>query len=382
MEDREKKVILFIDSLVSGGAQRQILLLARELVASKYKPQVLIYNENYELLNFIKDLNIPVTLVKKKSKLPVVFLYKLFVFFKKEQPDILLSYLHMPTVLSRVVGRLAGVRTIITSERNLDINHSLKTLLLEKMLNSCSTAIVANAYSIKDLLVEKVKIDPIRISVIYNGVDTRMYSILNVNDRESARQKFGFTSDDVVITLPGRIVLQKNHLCLVKAIGLLNGTADNIRVLFVGNEIDLNVKQELVDDISRNDMCDKYTFAGQQTNMNEIYGLSDIVVLPSLWEGLPNVAIEAMACGRVVIASDIADNKQLIEDKYSGYLFSNDNHKALSETIALCLKQSADDLNNMGLRAKDRVDELCSLNKFKKSYIALFDSLTGMQRGK
>jgi glycosyltransferase involved in cell wall biosynthesis len=67
--------------------------------------------------------------------------------------------------------------------------------------------------------------------------------------------------------------------------------------------------------------------------MAVVYAAADVVVLPSLWEGFPNVVLEAMAAGKPVIASDIADNRRIVKDGVNGFLFPSDDALALAECL-------------------------------------------------
>lgn len=362
---------MFIASLVRGGAQRQLVELARNLDGNLFEPTVLVYHDIPQFRSDLEDHGITVVLIPKKMKVDICFLMKLVSFFRNEKPDIIHSYLNTPNMWARIAGTLAGVRCIITSERNMDIQHSVLRMGIEEMLHYFSKYIVVNAEAIKDILTNRLRIPEQKIKVIYNGVDTNRFCRYDRQKAEQIRASFGYCQGDFVVTLPGRIEPQKNHMCLLRALCALD--SDNkIKVLFVGNEIDAALKSELVRYVDTNRLNKKVRFAGKQDDMVAVYNMSDVVVLPSLWEGFPNVLLEAMSVGIPVIASDIADNRKIVVNGMNGYLFRSDDHAGLADVLRKLVGESSDRLSGMGEVGRDMVRNKYNMGKMVKAYQDLY----------
>lgn len=369
------KVVLFIDSLVRGGAQRQLVELALNLDRDRFVPTVLIYHDIQQFRPDLDAAGIPVVLISKQGKFDLLFLIRLVMYFRASHPDIVHSYLNTPNFWARMAGKLAGVRYLITSERNIDIHHSSKRVALEKFLARASARVVANAEAIRELLVRKVDMPPEKIEVIYNGVDIAKFTCCNTDRVLALRQDWGILPADFVMVLPGRIVPQKNHKCLIRAIDAMHADKSNLKVVFVGNENDQTLKQELQQLIAELHLTSNFIFAGKQDDMAAVYAAADVIVLPSLWEGFPNVVLEAMAAGKPVIASDIADNRRIVQDGITGYLFPSDSHTELAH----CLEKIIDsgDLSRceMGVAGMELVRSDYSMDKMVKTTQSLYESV-------
>jgi len=363
-----KKIVLFIDSLVSGGAQRQILMLARELSGSGFDITLLVYHDINEL-SYMIDEDIQYICVPKKTLSLFGFFTGIYRVFRRTQPSAIIAYLHQPSLLARILGRLAGVKKIITSERNLDLDKSISRYLLELMTYPLSTKIVTNAHCTRDRLIKLLPASRKKIEVIYNAVDTIAYSAITADEKREARLQYGIPVDVFVFLLPGRIVEQKNHLALISAAKKISPDID-FRLVFVGNEIDLDIKHKMQVSAESTRLESRLIFLGQQKNMREIYGLSDCVVLPSLWEGLPNVVIEAMACERPVIASDVSDNAAIL-DASSGYIFACDDISALVISMDDIMASTNHQQNAMGASGRSIIKKICSKEVFTEKYISL-----------
>lgn len=367
----DKKIILFIDSLVGGGAQRQLVTLACVLKDRGWNVQVLTYSDSEQLASSLTEKHIPWHVVPKQSKVDFIFVVKLILYFRKEKPDVLISYLNTANLWARVCGRLAGIGKIITSERNIDLDKSKLRVILEKLLYRFSDAIVVNAFAIKDLLVS-LGIPENKIDVIYNGLNTSHFK--DVGAGPAFRKQLGLSADDFIILLPGRIMKQKNHEGLLDAVAKLATVPEKLKILFVGNEFDLEIKARLETKAQSIKLDGRVIFAGPQQDMPAVYSASDLVVLPSFWEGLPNVMLEAMSCAKPVLVSNVSDNNTILESGKYGFIFELDKENDFQDQLKVCFEMSEDQLGRYGKNARSRVKSLCGLDSFAEKYESLINA--------
>ena len=360
-------IVLFIDSLVAGGAQRQLVVLACALADRGHKVEVVTYHDNDQLAPFLAKKQIAWKLIKKSAWLDFGFIWALYRYLRNKKPDVIISYLNTPNLWARLVGRVAGIKKIITSERNIDIDKSKVRLLIEQTIYPLSSKIVVNSNAIKQLLI-KHNIPEERIETIYNGLDTDYFSEADKRAVSRFRAGLGIAQDDFILMLPGRIMQQKNHLGLMRAISMLESIPETLKIVFVGNEIDGSIKQQLMQLIEQNGLIQQVIFAGVQDNMPLVYSASDLVVLPSLWEGLPNVVIEAMSCGRATLVTDVSDNALVVEHGKQGFVVPVNDDLELAKQLRTCLSMSKSELLVLGARAKNKVNSICGLRRFCDAY--------------
>lgn len=368
-----KKLVLFIDSLASGGAQRQIATLARELSKLNYDVTLLVYYDFDDYESYVKGYNVKIDKVLKTSKYDLSFYSRIYSYFKKNREAVYISYLNTPTTILRVLGGLAGVNKIITSERNIDLVHSKFRVFLERLFFRLSEHIVVNAYAIKSMMVE-IGVPEDKVVCIYNGVDTDYFSARENQERILFRESLGFLKDDKVILLPGRIMKQKNHMCLLKAFSKLVKKHSGLKILFVGNEFDLEIKKQLIAYSKSQGFENEIVYAGFQGDMPLVYTSVDLVVLPSLWEGLPNGVIEGMSCSKLVIASDVSDNSMIIENGVNGFITKVDDVNDLVEKMDIALSLDDPDKLLLEVAARSTIVDLCGLKKFAQQYEELIRS--------
>lgn len=372
-----KKVILLIDSLVRGGAQRQLVELALNIDRRDFDPTVVVYHDLPQLKSELDAAMVRYVLIRKRHKIDVAFLFRLAAFLRHERPQIIHAFLSTPSFWARIAGSLAGVRKIITSERNMDIEQSRKRVWFEKRLQRLSSRIIVNAEAIRTVLVTRMGIPGDKVRVVYNGVDSEKFGRVSEARVRRLRSALGLDPSDLVFTLPGRLTPQKNHRCLIKAVALLPSIPSNLKVVFVGNELDMPLKTALVSSIEALGLRGHFLFGGAQADMAAMYAASDAVVLPSLWEGFPNVILEAMAARRPVIASDIADNARLVRHGENGYLFPIDDESALAAALATLISLSPDARASLGEAGRQLVDSSYSMSRMVDSTVQIYRELEG-----
>lgn len=369
----KKKVVLFIDSLENGGAQRQIVVLANVLHQRGYEVTLLTYYSGDQLSQFLVSDRIQRVLVPRHSKYDMGYFLRLYRYLRKERPDCVISYLSTPNFWARVAGRAARVPRIITSERNINLGQRRPAALLERLLAPLSDAIVVNSHEGRRRLIALGIADK-RLRVIYNGVDCAHFARQPQAATSSMRAQLGVASDELLVLLPGRMEKQKNHRLLVDAVLHLDPVVNRIKVAFAGNEFDAAIKNEISQRITAANAASQFLFLGPRADMPLLYSAADVVVLPSLWEGFPNVVIEAMACATPVIVSDISDNAKIVTQGVTGYLFRNNDADDLVAALNSFRASSTEDRRTMGLQAAKHISALCSTDALGERYAALIET--------
>jgi glycosyltransferase involved in cell wall biosynthesis len=368
-----RRVLLLIDSLLSGGAQRQIVVLANELSRRGHRVELLAYYPHDQLSGFLSSPPVRYQVVHRRGRFDWSFPFRLYRHLRRSAPDCIISYLTTPNFLARTIGRLAGVPRVITSHRDLDLSRRPAAALLERLLAPASSKIVVNAREIRREMME-LGIDGERIEVIYNGVDLAQFARRPEAERRAAREALGVAPGELLLLLPGRMEQKKNHLLLVEAVEHLDPSLRaRVRVAFAGNELSAEIKERLLEALRANGLGDRFRFLGQRSDMALLYSAADVVVLPSLWEGFPNVVVEAMACEAPVVVSDVSDNRTLVEHGVSGFVFAPGSRPALVAALEAVLRTSPEERRAMGRRGAARVRALCSLETFGDRYEALIE---------
>lgn len=149
------------------------------------------------------------------------------------------------------------------------------------------------------------------------GIEKEKYVIENF-DKSEYRQKLGLDENDFVILVLAELNKNKNHIQLIKAMNLLKDNYPNIKAIFAGAG---PLEEEIKNQIKENGLEDKISLLGWRNDVKELINSSDVVGLFSKREGLGKCLLEAMICGKCVIATNTRGPRELIEQDINGFMF-------------------------------------------------------------
>ena len=307
-----KRILLFIDSLGSGGAQRQMVGLAKLLKDKGYSVKLIYYHPIIFYKPYLDEYSIDNECVKGAAN-KWKRLYKIYNYLKRYKPDVVISYLDTPNMVACVL-RLVLKYKLITSERNttqnLNIRERLKFFLMHK-----SDVIVSNSYSQKTYIDKHFPDLSSKVKIITNFVDTEFF-------RSFPRAKEKSKKNLVDIVCIGRITVQKNILSFLDALQQLNNKGYQFRVNWFGYKEDKVYYAQCMKKLKMMGLEGIVSFKEPIRNIVQEYQKADVFCLPSVYEGFPNALCEAMSCGLPVLCSNVCDNPMIIRDNDNGLLFN------------------------------------------------------------
>ncbi len=237
------------------------------------------------------------------------------------------------------VSRLFGIPHVTTfhtiaavKEQASDLSpEPLERHEAEREIAQGADGIVAWTRFEADALVSMLGAGRERIAVAPIGVDTQRFRLL---DRAEARSRLDIPADEETLLYVGRLDRIKGADVLLRAAGLL---ADRLRlrVRFVGGEVDTDFAEGLRTMAAELDITDRVSWIGTVPNdeLPWYYAAADMVIVPSYSESYSMVAMEAMACGTPVVASNVPGPASFIEDRVSGRLVAAGDAPALARAI-------------------------------------------------
>lgn len=215
------------------------------------------------------------------------------------------------------------------------------------------------------------------ISDLPNGIDTDFFAPATPDEKAALRNRLGLSTETVVFVYSGRLAVEKNLTTLLTAWNhyrrrsgyvesklILLGTG---RGQYYSTEKEL---RQMASDYILNDVI----FAGAVDNVIDYLRAADVFILPSLWEGMSNALLEAMACGLPAIASDIPGNRALVEHEKSGLLFDPGSPKILADCLE-CLAGEPLFRAALGKRAREITEEKFSLQKITERLLDEYQKL-------
>lgn len=264
-------------------------------------------------------------------------IWKLFWLIKKEKPDIVHTHTAKAGLSGRIAAKLAGVKKIYHTFHGNIFNgyfSGLKTkifILLEQFCGLLSTEIIAISEEQKKDLI-KYKIVPIsKITVIPLGFELARFKL---DPQQKYLRKLLQLSDSVkLVGIVGRLVPIKNHAYFIDIAERVLKKNDNVRFLLIG---DGELKEELTALITAKGLQQRIFITGFINEVEQIYSDLDIVALTSKNEGTPVTLIEALACGKPVISTDVGGVKDILQHGQYGWLEKqNDADKYAADILTM-----------------------------------------------
>lgn len=174
-----------------------------------------------------------------------------------------------------------------------------------------------------------------KMRVVPNGVDARFLSV-PAGDVLALRRELGLRNDEQVVLFAGRLIWEKGVDVLMAALPRLVLEVDHpVRILIAG---DGPVRARLEKESRQFIFPLKVSFLGNRSDMPRLFALADLLVMPSRWEGLPMVLLEALAARTPVVATPVGGIPEVLSHDHSGWIVPRENPQALAEGIARLLK--------------------------------------------
>ncbi len=374
------KVFLLIDVMHAlGGAERQILELAKNIDKSKYQLIVGCLSSKDSLLREIEVLGVKIISFKVKRIYDLFGInqgLKFVKFLKQEKIDILITYHFGSDIWGTIFGRLARVPVIISNRRDMGFWKKWYHNLAYKLINRFMNKVIVVSEAVKQAVMKLEGLNSDKIVVIKNGVDLSYFA--TSGNKHTIRSSLGIDENSFVIGCVGNIKNVKGQEYLIKALAEVRKAFTNLKCIFIGagHVKEATTIMNYVHTYGVNDLC---LFLGKRNDISNLLSIMDICVLPSLSEGLSNTLLEYMAEGKPVVATAVGGNVEVIRDKINGLLVQKANAEALAEKIIYLLKNK-EERERLGLQAKEDVRNGFTIEKMAQKYENLFAELIKMRK--
>jgi glycosyltransferase involved in cell wall biosynthesis len=323
--------MLFTDSFVHGGTERQLVAALRHLDRSRYDLRVGCLKRRGPFLSEVEALGIPV------EEYPLRSLYgadtrawsrKLTARLRAEQIDVVHAFDFYTNVFAVPAARRAGVPAVLASRRELAGDRSFAKRLAIRYACQRAHAIVANSRAAGASLTSLFGDAGEKVAVIHNGIDPAEFQ--PSRSPADVRAGLAIPADALLVGILSALRPEKQIDTFLRAAARVAQQLPAARFLLIG---DGNERQKLEALARTLGIAGRVIFAGDRRDVPDLLAALDVFVLSSLTESFPNAVLEAMAASKPVVATRVGGTPELVEDGATGYLVPVGDDAAMAARV-------------------------------------------------
>ena len=351
MEISQKRLILFMPSMEGGGVEKNIIIVANYL--SKFvKKIVLITFDNKFNKKFDKKIKI---INSNKTKKKVSKYFKYFVCLGILTKEIIYNkntsvFAFQANIYCIILSMILNFDVVVRSNSSpTGWTKNLIKNFIFKILFKVPKSIIVNSYQFKKEIDSKFNI---KSKIIYNPLNKNE---IQKKGRKKININFFKSNNNLKIISIGRFTDQKDQVTLIRAFKKVNAVI-NAKLLLVGYGPNKNLIENYVKKFK---LSKKIKLIGYQDNPYKFIDKANVLVLTSLYEGLPNVLLEALTLKKFIISSDCPTGpKEILENGKNGFLFKIKDYDQLANKILKYSKNKKLYKNKIssGYKSLDRFD--------------------------
>lgn len=361
------KILCVIDHFGSGGAQRQMINLACGLRRRGHDVDMFVYYPQFDFFrHFVDRQGVQIHSYSGSKMSWMGVLASLIRVVRTNKYGAIVSFLNTPNLYAELASVVSPSTKLIVSERSSYINDGPRgSAAVRRHLHRLADHVVTNSHDHRKWLEQHHRWLANKCVTIYNGLDASLFT---------RRAKFvkGETFRFVSV---GRLGIEKSVDGLIHGLdefGIRHGWVPHVD--WIGRrEASSSESRAYCEGVDRL-LADKpavgsvWTWLGERTDVPALLPRYDGLIHASLFEGLPNAICEAFATGLPVLASNVCDNAQLVEEGVRGFLFDPRNPASIADALERLVFLSPVELNQLSSAASDYAREVLSLERMIVDY--------------
>jgi glycosyltransferase involved in cell wall biosynthesis len=371
------RLVLAIDHLGSGGAQRQLCEIAYHLHQHRgVHTHVLVYHDVDFFAERLREADVPVTCIRKRAKLDPTLPPRMARFFAREEPDVVHAFMLAPGLWSLLASRLLLHRrpAFVAAERLDRIATNATQGALQRLLYGAADGVTVNAAPVLGDIQRRLGIPRERLFHVPNGIDLAAWDRACADPCPLELEKGVFH-----LALVGRLEPQKDHELLIQALARLGpDIVASWRVWLVGAASGEAAYVERIREAVRaHDLGEVVRFVPPLSDLAALVSRLDGLVLPSRYEGFPNVILEAMAARVPSVATRVGEVPYLLDDGRTGFTVPAGDAEALANALQRLAALGPCERRAMGERARAVVEERYTLATVADAYLDVYLHVSG-----
>ncbi len=385
----KKKILILINNLkIGGGAERVAASLTNRL-SEQYDVFILTFNDFKNLYPFkgqyysLQENLDPSSKIFNFFKLyNILRLIRIYKFISSISPNIIISFMDYTNIFSIFTKLLFRIKIplILTTHTNPKmaykkrmqyLNFLIKTLYPLKIVNK----IIIISKELQFILEKEYRIKKNKLKTIYNGIELK--KIKEMKKDKILEYKEIFHNESLIKFIAvGRLSKEKGHRYLIEAFSKVKKDIPNSKLIIIG---DGPLREELEMLIEKMSLKNDIVFLGVKKNIFKYLTKSNIFVFSSIYEALPTVLLEALACGLPIISTNCETGpKEILDNGRYGFLVNVSDSKDLAEKM-IFLGKNREIMKNYSQKSIKRA-KFFNIEKMRKQWIDLIEAIINKKK--
>ena len=375
------RVLHVLEYLGLAGMEYGVIKQVNRLDPGAFSPMICCLRFQLETTHTLINRSIPIFELRKNRGRDLGVIIRLASLLRRQHVDIVHSHNWQTFFYTIMASLLARTPVIVHGEHGRDGQMvSQRQEWIQGVMGKWVNSVVTVSSSLEKELGSKWKIPLEKFSTIPNGVDLEGFS--RDFQLENTRKELQLSPDGLVVLSVGGLRPVKDHETLIRGFAKMESDCSNAYLLIVGREYAQGVQANLESLAQKLGIREKVLFLGVRHDVPQLMQLSNVYINTSLFEGMSNTILEAMASGRPVIATRVGGNPELVNDKVTGYLFEPKNVEELATRLRELLRDS-ELARVMGSAGRKGAEQSHSMGAMVNRYQTLYQEmwLRGTQKG-
>ncbi|MEO2048025.1 MAG: glycosyltransferase family 4 protein [Pirellulales bacterium] len=331
------KVMIIIDTVYLSGPGKGVLQLLQHDKSQQYTYIVCAFNyrnpKSTQFIDSARAAGHDVRLLTQRFRFDPKAIFEALIIARSEQVNLLQTHGYKGHVIALVLSKKLSIPWFAMThgwtwqDKKVLLYNKFERWLLKR------ADIAATVSSPLFQEIKKLRGPEYDTRLIFNSVDEKQIS--GDIGGEAIREQYNISSEKMLLGVFGRMSPEKGVLLMLEAFRELNRQLPDVQLIYVGVGPQRTALEKVIADFN---LTDRVILAGHQVKMRDYYEAIDLLIIPSLSEGLPNVLLEAMVLGVPVISTSVGAIPEVIQHGQNGWLVPPDNTDALAEQLVSVLK--------------------------------------------
>ncbi len=356
------RVMFVVPDLEFGGAERHVATTVPRLDPARFAPSVVCIGAEGALFPALAAAGVPAQALGRTKRQSLLALAELVREMRRTRPDLVVTRGYNAEMLGRIAALLARVprMAIWLHDCGDVVPRTLTRKIFDRLLDPVTSAYYGVAHGQVAPLATNLGYRPGKIAIARNGIDASSPTSAPPAGRDPALARaLGIGPDDGIIGVVAVLRPEKDHATLLRAARIVLERLPDTRVLLIG---DGPLRAELERLAAELGIAERVVFAGMRSDVPELLGLVDVLVLSSVTECLPMALLEGMAAGRPVVATAVGGVPEIVVDGITGYVVPPRDPSAMADRI-VALLGDRERARAMGVVGRRRVESEFSLER-------------------